>query len=81
MKSPILRTYQSGKSSIIDNEISISLWRINHYIHRDKLHKMVSNTGDIVLDSKLCIWQIKVAVWSVRSDLPLVWGVIIICVH
>lgn len=34
---------------------------------------MVSNTGDIVLDSKLCIWQIKVAVWSVRSDLPLVW--------
>ncbi len=42
---------------------------------------MVSNTGDIVLDSKLCIWQIKVAVWSVRSDLPLVWEVIIICVH
>lgn len=34
---------------------------------------MVSNTGDIVLDSKLCAWQIKVSVWSVRSDLPLVW--------
>ena len=39
----------------------------------DKLYKMVSNTGDIVLDSKLCIWQIKVSVWSVRSDLRLVW--------
>lgn len=34
---------------------------------------MVSNTGDIVLDSKLCVWQIKVSVWSVRNDLPLVW--------
>ena len=33
---------------------------------------MVSNTGDIVLDSKLCVWQIKVSIWSVRSDLPLV---------
>lgn len=34
---------------------------------------MVSNTGDIVLDSKLRVWQIKVSVWSVRSDLSLVW--------
>ena len=34
---------------------------------------MVSNTGDIVLDSKLCIWQVKVSVWSVRNDLLLVW--------
>jgi hypothetical protein len=34
---------------------------------------MVSNTGDIVLDSKLCVWQIKVSVWSVRNDLLLVW--------
>lgn len=29
--------------------------------------------GDIVLDSKLYIWQIKVSDWSVRSDLSLVW--------
>ncbi len=72
-KSPILRTFQSGKSSIIANEIDISLWCINHYIYRDKLHKMVSNTCDIVLDSKLCVWQVKVSAWSVRSDLPLVW--------
>lgn len=34
---------------------------------------MVSNSSDIVLDSKLCIWKIKVFVWSVRSDLPFVW--------
>lgn len=73
MKSPILRTFQSGKNNIIANEISISLWRINHYIHRDKLHKMVSNTGDIVLDSKLCVWQIKVYIWSVRRDLSLIY--------
>lgn len=33
---------------------------------------MVSNSGDIVLDGKLCVWQVKVSVWSVRSDLPLV---------
>lgn len=69
MKSPILWTYQSGKSSIIDNEIGISLWCISRFIHRDKSHKTVSNTGDIVLYSKLCIWQIKVSVWSVRNDL------------
>lgn len=43
------------------------------YIHRDKSYKMVSNSGDIVLDSKLCVWQIKMFVWSVRRDLPLVW--------
>lgn len=82
MKSQILRTFQSGKNSIIANEIDISLWRINHFIYRDKLHKMVSNSGDIVLDGKLCVWQIKVSVWSVRSDLSLVWdGNYNVCVH
>ena len=34
---------------------------------------MVSNTDDIVLDSKLCVWQVKVSVWSVRSDLSIVY--------
>lgn len=34
---------------------------------------MVSNTGDIVLDSKLCVWQIKVSIWSVRSNLSFVY--------
>lgn len=63
----------SGKNFITGNEISISLLCINHYIYRDKLYKMVSNTGDIVLDSKLCVWQIKVSIWSVRSNFPLVW--------
>lgn len=72
MKSPILRTFQSGKSNIIANEISISLWRISHYTYRGKLYKMVSNTDDIALDSELCIWQIKVSVWFVRSDSSLV---------
>ena len=52
---------------------SVFLYGALIIIYRDKLYKMVSNTGDIVLDSKLCVWQIKVSVWSVRSDLSFVW--------